>query len=183
MGTLELWEADQEVEEGVVAFTAPQFIIIWIKTHKEPNLFLLSPIQRCLNSKPNSGSCYSISIMTTQKLKMQNFLKEKGKLRVWLVITVSMSSSLGKKREREVLFFLFDSCFLANVYWVLTPTCVESDLSQTRKINTTSLHSFPLSLSLSLSYLSFHVFIIAYHFVSFILWFIFKFLNFFFSIY
>jgi len=52
------------------------------------------------------------------------------------------------KREREVHFFLFDSCFLANVYWVLTPTCVESDLSQTRKINTTSLHSFPLSLSL-----------------------------------
>ena len=31
------------------------------------------------------------------------------------------------------------------------------------------------TLSLSLSYLSFHVFITAYHFVSFILWFIFKF--------
>jgi hypothetical protein len=38
MGTLELWEADQEVEEGVVAFTAPQFIIIWIKTHKRTKL-------------------------------------------------------------------------------------------------------------------------------------------------
>jgi hypothetical protein len=38
MGTLELWEADQEVEEGVVAFTAPQFIIIWIKTHQRTKL-------------------------------------------------------------------------------------------------------------------------------------------------
>jgi len=57
MGILELWEADQEVEEGVVAFIAPQFIIISLssilKHKKEPNLFLFYPIQRCLTQKPN----------------------------------------------------------------------------------------------------------------------------------